>query len=107
MGRLTLNDLNLTEKDFKIEIVGYGEPQYSPLTFTPRRSIKVKVNGILFEFNYNANMELAQDLQALSNVNAIAYVEEVLKLEAINCYINNIQYVRKTKLERIKLNEKI
>ena len=100
-----LNKLGLNEKYFKIEILKLTDPEYnSPMNFIPTRSIVANVNGVLIKCSTSINFELIQDLKYATSFNVDLEVDNILKKEVINCYINSIQYVRKIKLQ--KLNEK-
>lgn len=79
---LTLYDLGLIEKDFKFEIVKFGEPSYHG--FNPERTMYAKVNGILCEVITKVNIELAKDIEAMTGLNGMKEVEKILKKEAIN-----------------------
>jgi hypothetical protein len=100
--RRTLSELGLTEKDFKYEFVGFGDPTYVPYTFTPTRTLIAKVNDVVCKVKTNINIEMAQDIEAMTGLNATKEVDKLLKEEAINWYINNNQFIRKMKLTKIK-----
>jgi len=95
-----LNELGLNENDFKIEILNITDPQYNnPLSsLSPVRTITVKINDIIISCSTEINFELLNDLKIVFNVDT----DNLLKREIINYYINNNQYVRKAKLQKIK-----
>ena len=101
---VTLHDLGLTEDDFKFEIIEVGEATYnnhfSP--FSPRRTLTVKICGVQIKVRTEVNLELAQDLESAFNLDVKENIDKILKEEAINCYINSKQFIRKLKLNKIK-----
>lgn len=104
MKHIYLRDLNLAEKDFKFEFVELTDPTYNALNgFSPKRDAIVKINGNLIQFKTCINFELLSDIRAHTGFNTEESGNKILKSEAIDFYINNNQYLRKKKLE--KLNE--
>jgi hypothetical protein len=104
---LTLNDLELTEKDFKFEIIEIGDAVYNGLMpFHTKRQLTVKINGTTISITTNINFELIQDLKFTTGISDIdTLLKNVMKEEAVNavnCYINSVQYQRKLKLQKIK-----
>ena len=102
--RTTLNELGLSEKDFKIEILTLTEPEYknpfSPLS--PTRTIIAKINGVTIRCSTSVNVEMLQDLKMMHAIDVDLEIENHLKSEIINFYINDIRYERKAKLQKIK-----
>ena len=104
----TLSELGLTEKDFKFEIIELGSPKYDSYTFChPERELIAKVNGVIVKVRTRINIELANDIRAFSGCDFSEGIDKILKLEAINYYINNNQYIRREKLRKIEKNKKI
>jgi len=104
---MTLDNLNLTVKDFKVEILATLEPNYSS-NFLARceRTIIAKVNGCKLEFRSGVNYELIQDIEAYTGLDARKELNKIVEYEAINVYINNIKWVRKQKLLKIEQDGK-
>ena len=103
MDYITLSELNLTEDDFNVEVVEIHKPIYNNYlgSFSPSRWIEVRVNGSSINYRTSVNVELAKDLTAIFNVNAEEELEKIIKIEAIEIYINSKQYIRKLKLKKI------
>jgi len=100
--RKTLSELGLTEKDFKYEFIDFTDLSYPNGGFNPTRTLIAKINGVMCKVKTNVNVEMLQDIQAMTGMNASREVEKLLKEEAINWYINNNQFIRKMKLTKIK-----
>lgn len=102
--RTTLTELGLNENDFKVEILKLGEPEYknpfSPLS--PIRTIIAKINGVTIRCSTSVNVEMLQDLKMMHGIDVELEIENHLKSEIINFYINDIRYERKAKLQKIK-----
>jgi hypothetical protein len=81
---MTLKELGLTEEDFNVE------------TMEHNYKIRLKVNGFIspIELSY----EMIQDFRCTANFD----MEKLLKEQAINWYINDIKFIRKLKLKKIK-----
>jgi len=103
--RKTIVELGLSEDDFKVEIIEIGEPNYtsSPMMVSrPERIFTAKVNGVLVNSKTQINIELAMDIESMTGLKAEPIIKNMLKREAINTYINDIRYIRKSKLIKIE-----
>lgn len=96
----TLNDLNLSEKDFKIKIIGTIQ-NYISNNFIPKSTIIVEINNCKIKFESSISFELGQDLK-YAGIDYQKEIIEILKYEAINVYINSLQFIRKKKLEKLE-----
>ena len=99
MKKITLKYLNLTVNDFKIN---FHSEEIITENFAPRLSISTEINGV----KYPIIAKITQDQIIL---NFVSYgldvkkeIEESLKFEAIDWYINTPKYIRKLKLEQLK-----
>jgi hypothetical protein len=99
--RKTLYDLGLTEDDFNFEIIEI-DTYTDDSTYSTYMKFSSKVNGVECNMNTKISREFVEDLQSFHMFDAEKEVEQVMKTEAINWYINNNQIVRKMKLEKIK-----
>lgn len=103
--RKTITELGLSEYDFKVEIIEIGAPNYqsSPMMFSiPERIFSAKVNGVLLNTKTSINIELARDIESMTGLKAENIIKNMLKREAIDTYINDIRYIRKSKLIKIE-----
>ena len=105
MKTITLYDLNLTEKDFKVEILATSEPVYNSMNFTPKRTIIANVNGCKLEFISGVNFELILDIESYTGLDARKELNKIVEYEAINVYINSIKWIRTQKLKKINSYE--
>ena len=101
MKHISLNNLGLTEDDFKFEFVELTEPKYLHVGFSPKRDAIVKINGDLIQFITCIDFELLSDIQIITGFDTEESGNKILKSEAIDFYINNNQYLRKKKLEKL------
>ena len=105
---VTLQDLGLKYGDFKVEIIEMKSPTYNNHMnpFRPSRTFIAKVNGVICTTRTSLNIEMINDLQSMSSINPEREIKSILVEEAVNNYINSIQYIRKLKLEKINKNAK-
>jgi hypothetical protein len=101
----TMVELGLSEDEFKVEIIEIGTPNYPSVPMTvsrPERTFAAKVNDVLLNSKTIINLELAMDIESITGLKAEPIIKDMLKKEAINEYINDIRYIRKSKLIKIE-----
>lgn len=97
--RKTLYDVGLTEDDFNFKLIDFTNTYDG---FIPNRILVAEINGVVCKIRTHFSVELLQDIQALTNIDMETEMNKILKREAIDWFINNNQFVRKLKLQKIK-----
>jgi hypothetical protein len=98
--RKNLYDLGLTEDDFNFNFIEFTDQSYNE--FIPTRTLVAEINGVVCKVRIHFNVELLQDIQAMTGIDGEKEIKKILKREAIDWYINNNQFIRKLKLQKIK-----